>query len=590
MNDVTVVTSVTYPSPESLALVADVQYHEPYLSAALNRKFRGIVDPGFYAGFLPKPGGGMNLLITSVDGDKTAGAASVDIGEFYQVTIQHRKDISLALSAGKKYAIVLKGRYLLGEDTYQVNTASHIHAAEFVARTYTDSYQLGDGELLVCTVNIPAGVSAITQEMIDTSERINRTIGIDISDSVTSSRSDVAASSLAVKKAYDLAKSKYTAQDASTTQKGLVQLSSATNSDSETLAATPKAVKAVNDNASRRVPESRRINDKPLTSDIRLSAADVNAYSLGWTGKFGADTGGVPWNEKTGLYTVSGAGNSYIVAHFYTGIGSCRSFQLRADYRNKGLYYRSSRDTYGFERGFEPLNTFPVGAAIAWPSDTVPDGYAIMQGQSFDRSAYPLLAKAYPSGVLPDMRGWVIKGKPANGRTILSQEMDGIKSHSHQANASLTLPETIETSLFDYGTKTSSTFDYGTRTTKVAGKHIHDFSATTAPDGEHCHTTSVFNSAGTGQNGIANGKGSNIGDRITSVEGYHSHEVSGRTSEDGEHAHAVELGSHVHETIIGSHFHRFVVNGHGHDISIAASGNTENTVKNIAFNFIVRLA
>ncbi|HBE5783643.1 phage tail protein [Escherichia fergusonii] len=264
MNDVTVVTSVTYPSPESLALVADVQYHEPYLSAALNRKFRGIVDPGFYAGFLPKPGGGMNLLITSVDGDKTAGAASVDIGEFYQVTIQHRKDISLALSAGKKYAIVLKGRYLLGEDTYQVNTASHIYAAEFIARTYTDSYQLGDGELLVCTVNIPAGVSAITQEMIDTSERINRTIGIDISDSVTSTRSDVAASSLAVKKAYDLAKSKYTAQDASTTQKGLVQLSSATNSDSETMAATPKAVMSVKDLADTKAPiESPNLTGTP---------------------------------------------------------------------------------------------------------------------------------------------------------------------------------------------------------------------------------------------------------------------------------------------------------------------------------------
>ncbi|EEW2589900.1 TPA: tail fiber protein [Escherichia coli] len=264
MNDVTVVTSVTYPSSESLALVADVQYHEPYLSAALNRKFRGIVDPGFYAGFLPKPGGGMNLLITSVDGDKTAGAASVDIGEFYQVTIQQRKDISLALSAGKKYAIVLKGRYLLGEDTYQVNTASHIYAAEFVARTYTDSYQLGDGELLVCTVNIPASVSAITQEMIDTSERINRSIGIDISDSVTSTRSDVAASSLAVKKAYDLAKSKYTAQDASTTQKGLVQLSSATNSDSETMAATPKAVKSIKDLADTKAPiESPSLTGTP---------------------------------------------------------------------------------------------------------------------------------------------------------------------------------------------------------------------------------------------------------------------------------------------------------------------------------------
>ncbi|WP_134239404.1 tail fiber protein [Escherichia coli] len=264
MNDVTVVTSVTYPSPESLALVADVQYHEPYLSAALNRKFRGIVDPGFYAGFFPKPGGGMNLLITSVDGDKTAGAASVNIGEFYQVTIQQRKDISLALSAGKKYAIVLKGRYLLGEDSYQVNTASHIHAAEFVARTYTDSYQLGDGELLVCTVNIPAGVSAITKEMIDVSDRIDLAIGIEISDSVTSTRSDVAASSLAVKKAYDLAKSKYTAQDASTTQKGLVQLSSATNSDSETMAATPKAVKSVKELADTKAPiESPSLTGTP---------------------------------------------------------------------------------------------------------------------------------------------------------------------------------------------------------------------------------------------------------------------------------------------------------------------------------------
>ncbi|WP_172949105.1 phage tail protein, partial [Escherichia coli] len=71
--------------------------------------------------------------------------------------------------------------------------------------------------------------------------------------------------------------------DAGLTQKGIVMLSSATNSDSESLAATPKAVKAVNDNANRRVPEGRKINDKPLTSDIRLSAADVNAYSLGWS-------------------------------------------------------------------------------------------------------------------------------------------------------------------------------------------------------------------------------------------------------------------------------------------------------------------
>ncbi|HFS2671333.1 TPA: tail fiber protein, partial [Escherichia coli] len=798
MNDVTVVTSVTYPSPESLALVADVQYHEPYLSAALNRKFRGIVDPGFYAGFLPKPGGGMNLLITSVDGDKTAGAASVDIGEFYQVTIQQRTDIHLALSAGKKYAIVLKGRYLLGEDTYQVNTASHIHAAEFVTRTYTDSYQLGDGELLVCTVNIPAGVSAITQEMIDTSERINRTIGIDISDSVTSSRSDVAASSLAVKKAYDLAKSKYTAQDASTTQKGLVQLSSETNSDSETMAATPKAVKSVKDLADTKAPiespsltgtptaptaaqgtnstqiantafvkaaitalingapgtldtlkeiaaainndpnfsttinnalalkaplaspaltgiptaptaaqgtnntqiattayvraaisalvgsspealdtlnelaaalgndpnfattmtnalagkqpldatltalaalatganklpyftgkdtvaqtdltsvgrdilaktstqaviqylglrelgtsgekipllstantwsarqsfnggitgaltgnadtatklktainingvrfdGSADININTLVSRGRVTALEANAQGtsgiqlyeaynngypspygnvlhlkgataagegelfIGWSGTSGdhapvhirsrrdtdsanwsewaqvytskdsipgvnakgdqdtsgnaatatklqtactingvsfdgstditltaahvaafarraTDTyadadGGVPWNAESGAYNVIRSADSYILVNFYTGVGSCPTLQMKAHYRNGGLFYRSSRDGYGFEEDWAevytsknlPPESYPVGAPIPWPSDTVPSGYALMQGQTFDKSAYPKLAAAYPSGVIPDMRGWTIK-------------------------------------------------------------------------------------------------------------------------------------------------------------------------------------
>ncbi|HDY2961226.1 TPA: tail fiber protein, partial [Escherichia coli] len=91
---------------------------------------------------------------------------------------------------------------------------------------------------------------------------------VQLSSAINSSSETLAATPKAVKAAYDLANGKYTAQDATTAQKGIVQLSSATNSTSETLAATPKAVKAVNDNASRRVPESRRINDKPLTSDI----------------------------------------------------------------------------------------------------------------------------------------------------------------------------------------------------------------------------------------------------------------------------------------------------------------------------------
>ncbi|MFP8147876.1 prophage tail fiber N-terminal domain-containing protein, partial [Escherichia coli] len=106
---------------------------------------------------------------------------------------------------------------------------------------------------------------------------------------------------------------------------------------------------------------------------------------------------------------------------------------------------------------------YPPGAPIPWPSDTVPSGYALMQGQTFDKSAYPKLAAAYPSGVIPDLRGWTIKGKPASGRAVLSQEQDGIKSHTHSASASST----------DLGTKTTSSFDYGTKSTNNTGAHTH---------------------------------------------------------------------------------------------------------------------
>ncbi|MCA7546052.1 tail fiber protein, partial [Escherichia coli] len=492
MNDVTVVTSVTYPSPESLALVADVQYHEPYLSAALNRKFRGIVDPGFYAGFLPKPGGGMNLLITSVDGDKTAGAASVDIGEFYQVTIQHRKDISLALNAGKKYAIVLKGRYLLGEDTYQVNTASHIHAAEFVARTYTDSYQLGDGELLVCTVNIPAGVSTITQEMIDTSERINRTIGIDISDSVTSTRSDVAASSLAVKKAYDLAKSKYTAQDASTTQKGLVQLSSATNSTSEVLAATPKAVKAAYDLANGKYTAQDATTTQKgivqLSSDTNSTSETLAATPKAVKAAYDLAAGKAPsshthpWNQITGVPTasltakgitqLSSATNStsevlaatpkavkaaYDLANgkqaadatltalaalataadklpYFTGVDRAALTALTSV--GRAILGKTSIQSVLDYLGLGEGSALPVGVPVPWPLETPPTGWLKCNGAAFSSEMYPKLAKAYPTNKLPDLRGEFIRGWDDGrgvdaGRALLSIQTGMLEKHRH---------------------------------------------------------------------------------------------------------------------------------------------------------------
>ncbi|EEQ7687463.1 phage tail protein [Escherichia coli] len=232
-------------------------------------------------------------------------------------------------------------------------------------------------------------------------------------------------------------------------------------------------------------------------------------------------------------------------------------------------FIRSRRDTPDanwspwaqlYTSAHPPEEFYPVGAPIPWPSDTVPSGYALMQGQTFDKSAYPKLAVAYPSGVIPDMRGWTIKGKPGSGRAVLSQEQDGIKSHTHSASASSTDLGTKTTSSFDYGTKTTSSFDYGTKTTNSAGNHSHNIPV--------------------GHTGAGNGVSA----------GYNAALGTGTTSSAGEHAHNVYIGAHNHTIGIGAHAHSVIIGPHGHTITVNATGNEENTVKNIAFNYIVRLA
>ncbi|ENJ5832349.1 TPA: prophage tail fiber N-terminal domain-containing protein [Escherichia coli] len=330
------------------------------------------------------------------------------------------------------------------------------------------------------------------------------------------------------------------------------------------------------------------------SKDITLTAAHVAAFARRATDTYADADGGVPWNAESGAYNVTRSGDSYILVNFYTGVGSCRTLQMKAHYRNGGLFYRSSRDGYGFEDDWAevytsknlPPESYPVGAPIPWPSDTVPSGYALMQGQTFDKSAYPKLAAAYPSGVIPDMRGWTIKGKPASGRAVLSQEQDGIKSHTHSASASST----------DLGTKTTSSFDYGTKSTNNTGAHTHSLSGSTNAAGNHSHrdgrrfNPSVFKDTyqygytSSGQNtwGVQGSVGISTGWLAnTSTDGNHSHSLSGTAASAGAHAHTVGIGAHTHSVAIGSH---------GHTITVNAAGNAENTVKNIAFNYIVRLA
>lgn len=519
----------------------------------------------------------------------------------------------------------------------------------------------------------------------------------------------------AAKRAEDIA-SAVALEDASTTKKGIVQLSSATNSTSESLAATPKAVKAANDNAEKRLQKDQNGADIPgkdtFTKNIgacRAFGGSVSTTTGNWTtAQF------IEWLDSQGAFnhpywmckgswsygnnkiiTDTGCGNIHLAgavievmgiksamtirittpttstgggttnAQFtYINHGTDYSPGWRRDYnsRNKptaseigalssggtavssvnlsskgrvtaltdntqgatGLelyevynngyptaygniihlkgmtavgegelligwsgtsgahapaFIRSRRDMTDanwspwaqlYTSAHPPAEFYPVGAPIPWPSDTVPSGYALMQGQTFDKSAYPKLAVAYPSGVIPDMRGWTIKGKPASGRAVLSQEQDGIKSHTHSASASST----------DLGTKTTSSFDYGTKSTNNTGAHTHSVSGTAASAGAHTHSMTFVSGGSSGAPGSGSPDYSKYSVN-TSSAGAHTHSVSGTAASAGAHAHTVGIGAHTHSVAIGSH---------GHTITVNAAGNAENTVKNIAFNYIVRLA
>ncbi|EKM7383201.1 tail fiber protein [Escherichia coli] len=385
---------------------------------------------------------------------------------------------------------------------------------------------------------------------------------VQLSSAINSESETLAATPKAVKTAYDLANGKYTAQDATTARKGIVQLSSATNSDSETLAATPKAVKAANDNANGRVPGERKVNGKPLTNDVNITSQDIfNGQSIGIGANQNLDNYKTPGLYHQPLNANTSASLKYPenLAGTLVVLRNAGITQIYYVYNTSRSYTRSQYSTGGWTP-WTPQDSFPVGAPIPWPSDSVPKGYALMQGQTFDKAAYPLLAVAYPSGVIPDMRGWTIKGKPASGRAVLSQEQDGIKSHTHSASASSTDLGTKTTSSFDYGTKTVSTFNHGTKTTNNTGAHTHTVGGRYGGD---------------------------------SIGGKQRVQVSGNnqvSSSAGAHAHTVDIGQHNHTVGIGAHSHSIAIGAHSHTVTVSATGNSENTVKNVAYNYIVRLA
>lgn len=270
----------------------------------------------------------------------------------------------------------------------------------------------------------------------------------------------------------------------------------------------------------------------------RVNGSSKNTPTTGVAGVVSLPCDGGP---STAYISVSNAGNAWV------GYSSTPASGVK--------WNRVYTDAY------LPDGLSPVGSPIPWPSDVLPAGYALMQGQTFDKAKYPKLAIAYPGGVIPDMRGWMIKGKPASGRNILSQEQDGIKSHTHGGAVAATDLGTKSTSAFDYGSKQTTAFDYGSKSTDAQGQHQHDYNFLRWEAGW----------------GWPSGN-TNMGT------------VTMQTSAAGNHAHNVWIGAHDHWVGIGAHSHTVALGSHTHGLTINATGNVENTVKNIAFNYIVRLA
>uniref|UniRef100_UPI003D47D6CC beta strand repeat-containing protein n=1 Tax=Escherichia coli TaxID=562 RepID=UPI003D47D6CC len=194
---------MTLSSGVSQPLLADVQYFELYSSSALNRKLKNIVLPGFYCGFEPVPGTGLSVRITS-ENSEGKGAASVDVNNV-QISVQQIEDVTVSVKAGATNIIVLEANFEHGVKTTQVESASSVSAARIYART---DNTIGQNQIELCRVIVPNGATAVTKEMIVLKYRVNRAVGVEFSNEISSTEERKAATPLAVKTLHDLVDTK----------------------------------------------------------------------------------------------------------------------------------------------------------------------------------------------------------------------------------------------------------------------------------------------------------------------------------------------------------------------------------------------
>ncbi len=287
--------------------------------------------------------------------------------------------------------------------------------------------------------------------------------------SATDSQSETeAATPKAVKIAYDLAWGKYTAQDATTTRKGIVQLSSATNSTSETLAATPKAVKAAYDLAAGKAPVSHthpwsQITGVPAASltakgTVQLSSA-INSTSeiLAATPKAVKDAYDLANGKQPAdatLTALAGLATAADRLPYFTGADRAALATLTAI--GRAIIAKGSiKDVLNY-LGLGEGSALPVGVPVPWPTATPPAGWLQCNGATFTKEQYPVLARVYPTLRLPDLRGEFIRGwddgrKIDEGRKLLSWQKGTLVGGHDDNDSALDISYMSNGNNIDYG-------------------------------------------------------------------------------------------------------------------------------------------
>lgn len=285
--------------------------------------------------------------------------------------------------------------------------------------------------------------------------------------------------------------------------------------------------------------------------------------------------GGVAWNQPSGIYveTIKGGGSSRLVLHLFANtLASTPTAQLRFDYRNSGLWYRTARDRQGFEAEWSKVyteaqrpNPSEIGAYTKAETDQ-----KIAQAVSDSTD----LNKIYPVGIvtwfnsnvnpntaLPGLT-WTYLNNGV-GRTIRIAAANGSDVATTGGSDSVTLAVGNLPSHTHSFSATTSSFDYGTKGTNSTGGHTHSVSGTTSAAGNHAHHLGLLlvngGDALYGYTTVGNSLPRTLDwlDRRdnkfpnTNTTGNHTHTWSGTTSGAGDHSHSVGIGAHSH-TVSGN--------------------------------------